>query len=238
MKCQFCGKELPEDARFCSSCGNPVQQKKVCPKCGYEAEDDMVFCIRCGTRLSSGESEKPQPAPSIKVCPQCGRQGEPHMAFCQFCGVRLVEKEARIQPEPIPTPEPKKPIEAASGRLLKTLKSMSMYKGEPTVGIAKATGELRIYDDHLEYIKKFGNAAAGMFGAVGMIAAASKMKKENPVEYFWYTQLSEVHEGRYGGVFHTLVLTDHSSQKHSFAGMASSADIQEAVALIRRYLPR
>lgn len=54
MKCQFCGKELPDDARFCSACGKPVPQKKICPECGYEAEDDMIFCIRCGTRLTPG----------------------------------------------------------------------------------------------------------------------------------------------------------------------------------------
>lgn len=168
------------------------------------------------------------------------------MAFCQYCGVRLIEKPVPVEPEPepvpiprpVPTPEPERPAEKPTGRLLKTLKSMSMYRGEPTVGIAKATGELRIYDDHLEYLKKFGNAAAGMFGAVGMIAAASKVKKEDPVEYFWYSTLSEVHEGRYGGVFHTLVVTDHSQQTVSFAGMAGARDIQDAIALIRRYLPR
>ena len=206
----------------------------------------MIFCIRCGTRLTPGGIEEPQPVPMKKVCPQCGREGEPHMAFCQYCGVRLIEKLVPVEPEPepvpiprpVPKPEPERPAEKSTGRLLKTLKSMSMYRGEPTVGIAKATGELRIYDDHLEYLKKFGNAAAGMFGAVGMIAAASKVKKEDPVEYFWYSTLSEVHEGRYGGVFHTLVVTDHSQQTVSFAGMAGARDIQDAIALIRRCLPR
>lgn len=245
MKCQHCGNELLEGAKFCSQCGKPVAEKLICPECGYEGEAGMIFCIHCGTRLTPGGKVQPEPK-RIKVCPKCGRQGEEHMAFCQYCGVRLVEQTDQEEPQPepipqpIPRPEPKpvpeEPQEKASGQLLKTLKSMSMYKGEPTVGVAQATGELRIYDDHIEYTKKLGNAVGGMFGAVGMAVAASKAKKESPVEYFWFIQISEVHEGRYGGIFHTLVITDHSYQKHSFAGMASAADIQQAVALIQRYL--
>ncbi len=51
MFCSRCGKELADDARFCSKCGHPVKVQKanVCTACGAELEEGTNFCRKCGT---------------------------------------------------------------------------------------------------------------------------------------------------------------------------------------------
>ena len=56
MKCTNCGSELPNDAKFCDTCGCKVENngsvsKKICPKCGGEIESDSIFCGNCGADL-------------------------------------------------------------------------------------------------------------------------------------------------------------------------------------------
>ena len=50
MKCQYCGNEMSEGAKFCAMCGRrvteaePVPARRFCPSCGQEAEPGMLFC--------------------------------------------------------------------------------------------------------------------------------------------------------------------------------------------------
>lgn len=61
--CSNCGKELSDNAKFCSKCGSKceevVQEKKVkrmCQKCGHELDEKMKFCPKCGTEIKTVES--------------------------------------------------------------------------------------------------------------------------------------------------------------------------------------
>lgn len=61
--CSNCGKELSDNAKFCSKCGSKceevVQEKKVkrmCQKCGHEQDEKMKFCPKCGTGIKTVES--------------------------------------------------------------------------------------------------------------------------------------------------------------------------------------
>lgn len=47
--CTNCGKELPDGAKFCMNCGNPVDRK--CPNCGKSVPSDGKFCMECGQKL-------------------------------------------------------------------------------------------------------------------------------------------------------------------------------------------
>ena len=156
------------------------------------------------------------------------------MLFCEYCGARLTDK-ARPAPAPGPRPE-LKPRPLSSGRFLMEAGMMSYYSGEPTVEIAKATGTLKIFDDRVEFHKKMGSSAGAMFGAVGMIIAANKMKQEGDLDIYRYRDVASVREGRYGGIYHTIVLVMKNGQVHSFAGTLNSGKIQEAVVQISRHL--
>ena len=171
---------------MCSGCFRKGEKSMRCQYCGNEMREGALFCSQCGNRAVS------QAAPVKKICPNCGEEGAPDMLFCEYCGTRLTEKRMPEQPapRPVPTPQPvpvpqpvpepvpaPQPVPAPRGRFLMELNLMSYYKGEPTLGIAKATGTVKIYDDRLEFHKKMGNSAASMFGAVGMLAAAKQAKK-------------------------------------------------------------
>ncbi len=68
-KCNQCGADLMEGAKFCPSCGAKVeeqQQPKVptCPQCGQEINPSAAFCPTCGFNLrQGGQAPAPQPAP-------------------------------------------------------------------------------------------------------------------------------------------------------------------------------
>lgn len=52
-KCPECGKNLPEDAKFCPNCGIKLEKKNFCPECGKQVPPDAKFCPNCGKELKS-----------------------------------------------------------------------------------------------------------------------------------------------------------------------------------------
>ena len=214
---------------MCSGCFRKGEKNMKCQYCGNEMSEGAKFCSLCGKKVIEAE-----PAPARRFCPSCGQEGKPDMLFCEYCGARLTDK-ARPAPAPGPRPE-RKPRPLSSGRFLMEAGMMSYYSGEPTVGIAKATGTLKIFDDRVEFHKKMGSSAGAMFGAVGMIIAANKMKQEGDLDIYRYRDVASVREGRYGGIYHTIVLVMKNGQVHSFAGTLNSGKIQEAVVQISRHL--
>jgi Double zinc ribbon len=52
LTCSNCGKELPDDAKFCGDCGTTVvvQEKKpdCCANCFAELPEGVKFCLQCG----------------------------------------------------------------------------------------------------------------------------------------------------------------------------------------------
>lgn len=73
MRCQSCGADLPEDARFCIECGSTVTKTEastgstvvlpqtdqkpgvICSGCGATNPDFAIFCVQCGRRISRSE---------------------------------------------------------------------------------------------------------------------------------------------------------------------------------------
>ncbi|MBR5518820.1 MAG: SPFH domain-containing protein [Clostridia bacterium] len=82
VKCNNCGKEVPENAKFCLECGSKIEvvaeNKVVCPKCGKKTAKGK-FCMECGAKLQS-------------LCPKCGKELTPEAKFCLECGTRLEDK--------------------------------------------------------------------------------------------------------------------------------------------------
>ena len=61
VTCGECGRENPEGAKFCNSCGAPLLQP--CPSCGTPNAPDARFCSECGTPLGQTRpSAAPPPA--------------------------------------------------------------------------------------------------------------------------------------------------------------------------------
>ena len=60
MKCEKCGAELFNSAKFCHVCGHPVPQKEK-PVLSKRLE-----CRHCGGIMDVDETR------NVKVCPYCG----------------------------------------------------------------------------------------------------------------------------------------------------------------------
>lgn len=54
VECPGCKASLPQGAKFCLNCGNPVPQAPVpsaCGKCGTELPAGAKFCFSCGNKM-------------------------------------------------------------------------------------------------------------------------------------------------------------------------------------------
>ena len=60
FKCDKCGAEISENAKFCNKCGNKFQGP-TCRKCGEVAQPGDKFCGSCGIPLADQASIVPEP---------------------------------------------------------------------------------------------------------------------------------------------------------------------------------
>lgn len=213
MYCKQCGKAMPDQAKFCGYCGAPAFRDAVCPTCGTRIEEDQLFCVNCGTRIGRREEQISNPVLVNNFAKQTVvRNGGDNNAEISGYEVRR---------------------NTASGALLKSVKLISLYEGEPTIGISKSTGSLNIYDDRIEFIKKLGNAAACMLGALGAAVAAAKASNE----IFEYSDLAGIKVGKYSGIYNTLVLTTKAGRTVSFVPATPGSGLpDEIIKLIQPYL--
>lgn len=78
-KCPKCGAELPENAKFCLSCGEKVPANEntvVCPNCGKTVQKGK-FCLECGFKFP------------LSACPKCGAELPANAKFCPECGEKV-----------------------------------------------------------------------------------------------------------------------------------------------------
>lgn len=65
MICKKCGQEIPSGAKFCTNCGEKIEDTsefKICPKCGEECRKDAKFCTNCGANFDNIENKISAPA--------------------------------------------------------------------------------------------------------------------------------------------------------------------------------
>ena len=141
-------------------------------------------------------------------CGICGEELESGASFCSCCGHRVV-----VKPE-------------TTGILLSNLNLMYLYVGEPTIGINKATGFLKIYDDRIEMNKIMGSTL--LAGVVSIVKA-----RQDPILTWYYRDMREAHVGRYTGIFNTIVIEMKDGKKYSFLSSSPAPNkIKGAVNLI------
>jgi len=62
VRCTNCGRDNPDDARFCGGCGERILRDVVCGHCGRENPADARFCVECGSEIIGTEAGAPLPA--------------------------------------------------------------------------------------------------------------------------------------------------------------------------------
>lgn len=68
MFCKFCGKENPDDNKFCSGCGKDLTQTnapdaKFCQFCGTENSEENKFCRKCGKQIKDDPTPEKEEIP-------------------------------------------------------------------------------------------------------------------------------------------------------------------------------
>lgn len=185
-----------------------------CRQCNQEIPEQSKFCFHCGAKVVPAEDIIIEKEVIVhKVCPNCSAVFGMEYVYCDRCG-RLLR------------------LRKIEGKELYKIQMASKYEGEPTVGIAKAIGDLVIFDDHIEFRRKMGNAASAMFGAAGMLISA---KKVPVVETYNMDEVGYVRVGRYAGLMPTLVIQLKDQRVFSFCGLADSSVIHKAAELIEEY---
>ncbi len=70
MNYSKCNTELPDGLKFCSECGESINNKNVCPECNTENKPLVRFCSECGYSFNS-LSDKKQANKSIQTLNKC-----------------------------------------------------------------------------------------------------------------------------------------------------------------------
>ena len=66
MKCNNCGADLADNAKFCTSCGASVENtapqggSRHCPNCGSELAEGASFCTNCGQKVTPAAGKPSQ----------------------------------------------------------------------------------------------------------------------------------------------------------------------------------
>ncbi|MEM2098998.1 MAG: SPFH domain-containing protein [Candidatus Bathyarchaeia archaeon] len=78
--CPKCNYQNPQNAKFCSNCGAPMQAPSgvPCPKCGTANAAGAKFCSNCGNPLQA-----------TAKCPSCNAEVQAGAKFCPNCGAKL-----------------------------------------------------------------------------------------------------------------------------------------------------
>lgn len=53
VRCLSCQQTNPPKAKFCISCGKPIEIPVQCPRCGAELPEKARFCADCGAPVQS-----------------------------------------------------------------------------------------------------------------------------------------------------------------------------------------
>jgi predicted amidophosphoribosyltransferase len=102
--CSRCGKELPEDAYFCPSCGARTQKgseagvstpadefRDAFVKVSQELERAFGMAAKEIQEAfkTAGENIQKATGKGRVVCSNCGEKNTPHARFCYKCGKKL-----------------------------------------------------------------------------------------------------------------------------------------------------
>ncbi len=82
--CKKCNSDIPEDKRFCATCGFDTQQSEVVDK-----SSKLISCSNCGCSYSNKSKFCPECGDAYTPCLYCGADLKANAKSCQDCGQDL-----------------------------------------------------------------------------------------------------------------------------------------------------
>ena len=224
MFCKNCGKSLKTSDKFCSWCGIPIIQMRVCPQCQNKLTDNALYCEQCGTKVGRVQQTVPKRDTDFDGT-ATGYQA--NFETFQKSNVQTnMNMYQNFDTQPAP---------AFNSQQCQKYRMISKYEGEPTVGIAKSTGTLAVYSDHIEYTKKMGNALGNISLITMGAAARAEKKKGGAVELYSYEDIQTARLGKYMGLMSAVVLIFKNGQVISFNGTFTTQSANDIINTILRY---
>src|SRR5215468_6839725 len=96
MECPSCHSEMPDESRFCETCGAALPVR--CSSCGATSRAGARFCSKCGRALTADSPAKP--ALDIAPTKQLSASPERRQLTVMFCDlVGSTALSARLDPE-------------------------------------------------------------------------------------------------------------------------------------------
>ena len=159
MKCNNCNQELPENAKFCFSCGAKVGNP-FCMNCGAKVVEGAKFCMMCGASLSS-ETKRAEPE-YVKT-----ERTEPEYAETERTEPEYAETE---RAEAIPN----------------LSVSVNLQTGTTTLFRAASSGKLTVSESGVSYVKSFGSASSHTYAFADIQNTEFKMTRTGLQPWFGY----------------------------------------------------
>ena len=192
-----------------------------CTNCGAQLPDGSRFCAQCGAPQEAVAAPVQQPYPQQPVYQQPAYQ-------------QPVYQQPAYPQQPSYAPQAPMP----TGAFLMEGGKMTRYNGGKAIGAVTGSGELNVYDDRLEFIKKTGDQRGYMLGPVIGAAIALNGAKKNPVDVYYFRDIAQVRTGKYAGLMGTLVLELRDGKAVSFVPASGKAGqvAEQLCGLISQYL--
>ena len=193
-----------------------------CTQCGAQLPDDSRFCSQCGAKIIPESAAQTRQAPQQNYSQQQSYQ-QPY------------PQQGYQQPYPQAFNGP-----MAVGALVKDAGKMTRYNGKGAVGPITGQGQLQIFDDHLEFHKKYGDQRGYMLGPIvgGLVSWGGA--KKNPTDVYYYRDLASVTKGKYAGMLASVVITQKDGKAFSFVpaekGFKTNEAAEEIARIISQYL--
>lgn len=161
-----------------------------------------------------------------------------------MCGEELKESTKSVLFKPAAPDSAFKKPSADSGTVASTstintgskgIKGLSMYDGEPKIGLSRSIGDLLMHQDKIVYIKKLDNADFASKGISAMIASAKSSGAM--VEKYGYTDIKSVDSVLYGNELPGISVRLKSDRLFSLVGTKDKeTQISKAIEFINQKL--
>ena len=176
-------------------------------------------------------------------CMSCGGQLPDGARFCRYCGAPQTDDAMggqQVYRQPVYPQQPSysqpQTGKRQTGALLLEAGKVSRYSGDKGIGTITGTGDLTVYDDRLEFLKKSGDQSGYMFGPIIGAAMAMNDAKKNPVDVYRFRDIKSVRKGKYAGMKETLILELSNGKSVSFVPASKKSDPDVLCSLIDPYL--
>ncbi len=231
MFCTQCGAKLPDDSRFCSQCGAKMVPESAAQTRQAPQQQDYSQQQNYSQQQGYPQQGYPQQGYPQQGYPQQGypQQGYPQQGYPQQGYPQQGYGQQAYYGRPMPT-----------GAYVQDAGKMTRYNGKGVVGPITGQGQMQIYDDRLEFHKKYGDQRGYMLGPIigGLVSFGGA--KKNPTDVYYYRDLANVTMGKYAGMLSSVVIEQKDGKAFSFVpaerGFKTNKAAEEICRVISQYL--